>query len=170
MEELGELEKRQQEFANRKTRVIAISNDNLQDAQATKSRFPHLDIVSDSQQNIAKSIAVLGPKKAPDGSDTNSPTTILLDGTGTVRWLFRPDRFIVRLSPGELLFAVDANLPKGQLTDNASAGVLIRSASEGTACHVGTSGQSAKAVQSAQLALSALMPPTHRKPFRRYDV
>ena len=38
------------------------------------------------------------------------PTTFLVDGSGNVRWLFRPERFLVRLSPAELLAAVDANL------------------------------------------------------------
>ena len=39
-----------------------------------------------------------------------APTTILIDRHGQVRWLFRPDRSLERLSAAEMLAAVDANL------------------------------------------------------------
>jgi len=113
MAELGELEKHQQDFVSRKTRVVVVSNDDLKTAQATQADFPHLTVVSDREQKIAKSLGVLDPGHGPAGTDTNAPTTFLVDGTGTVRWLFRPERFIVRLSPQELLAAIDAKLPKG---------------------------------------------------------
>jgi hypothetical protein len=37
------------------------------------------------------------------------PTTFLIDGKGQVRWHFRPDRHIERLSAAEVLAAVDAH-------------------------------------------------------------
>jgi hypothetical protein len=46
----------------------------------------------------------------PGGEDTNAPTILLVDGTGAVRWFYRADRFMVRLSPEELLKAVDQHL------------------------------------------------------------
>jgi hypothetical protein len=45
------------------------------------------------------------------GQDPAAPTTILVDGQGTVRWLFRPDRFLERLSPAQLLAAIDEHMP-----------------------------------------------------------
>jgi hypothetical protein len=36
-----------------------------------------------------------------------APTTILVDGQATVRWLFRADRFMEQLSPAQLLAAID---------------------------------------------------------------
>jgi peroxiredoxin len=112
MAELGELDKHHQDFESRNVRIVAISNDDLKDAETTKAKFPHLEVVSDSRQDIAKALSILGPQKGPSGEPTNSPTTILVDGTGTVRWLFRPDRFIVRLSPAALLAEIDAHLAK----------------------------------------------------------
>ena len=111
MVELGQLEKRHQEFASRHVRIFAISNDDPQTARATQADFPHLVIVSDAAQNLAKAVQVLHPGAGPHHEDVNAPTTFLVDGHGVVRWLFRPDRFITRLSPDELLAAVDGHLP-----------------------------------------------------------
>ena len=107
MVELGELEKHQQEFAKRKLRVVVISNDDQATARKTQADFPHLVVVADTDQTMAKAMDVIHPGAAQDGSDTNAPTTFLVDGSGTVRWLFRPDRFLVRLTPNELLKAID---------------------------------------------------------------
>jgi peroxiredoxin len=38
------------------------------------------------------------------------PTTFLIDRSGRVRWLFRPDRHLERLSAADVLAAVDAHL------------------------------------------------------------
>lgn len=107
MIELGQLEKSQADFAQRGVRVAAISNDDQATAALTQAKFPHLLIVSDADQNVAKALQVLHPGAAPGGGDTSAPTTFLVDGAGTVRWLFRPDRFLVRLSPEQLLDAID---------------------------------------------------------------
>jgi len=112
MMELGELEKRHQDFDQRKTRIFAISSDDPETARLTQKDFPHLSIVSDAQQQIAKAMQVLDGGKGPNGSDTNAPTTFFVDGAGTVRWVFRPERFITRLSPDELLTAMDQHAAK----------------------------------------------------------
>jgi hypothetical protein len=49
--------------------------------------------------------------REPAGSDTAAPTTFLVDGNGSVRWTFRPDRILTRLSPSELLAAIDKEMP-----------------------------------------------------------
>jgi peroxiredoxin len=107
MMELGELEKHHEDFAKRNLRVMVISNDDLPIAQKTQADFPHLVVVSDAQQNMAKALEVIHPGMSIDGGDTNAPTTFLIDGSGNVAWLFRPDRILVRLSPEQLLAEVD---------------------------------------------------------------
>jgi peroxiredoxin len=109
MVELGELEKRHADFASRKVRIIAISNDDLETSQKTQAAFPHLMIASDPDQAMANAFAVIQRGMGHDGTDTNAPTTFLVGGDGKVRWLFRPDTFFVRLSPSELLAAIDAH-------------------------------------------------------------
>jgi alkyl hydroperoxide reductase subunit AhpC len=107
MIELGQLEAHHEEFAKRGIRVYAISNDNEHFAKMTQAKFPHLVIVSDTEQNIAKAMDVIHAGQGDDGGDTNAPTTFLVDGTGQVRWLYRPDRITDRLSPAQLLAAID---------------------------------------------------------------
>jgi peroxiredoxin len=112
MIELGELEKRHQDFEQRKARIFVISSDDLKTTQLTQADFRHLSAVSDAEQNVAKAMQVLDPGKGPHGSDTNAPTTFFVDGAGTVRWVFRPERFISRLTPDELLTAMDQHSAK----------------------------------------------------------
>jgi peroxiredoxin len=109
MVELGQLEKQIAEFKKRNVRLVVVSNDDQPTARETKKDFPGLDVVADTEQKLAKAVEVIHPGASMDGTDTNAPTTFLLDGTGTVRWMFRPDRFLERLSPRELLAAIDAN-------------------------------------------------------------
>jgi len=109
MIELGELEKRSQDLAQRHIRVLAVSNDDQETARMTQADFPHLVVVSDAEQNLAKAMQVLHSGMGPHQSDTNAPTTMLVDGTGTVRWFYRPERFLTRLSPDQLLAAIDEN-------------------------------------------------------------
>jgi len=111
MVELGELEKRHEDFATRQVRVVVISNDDRETASATQSDFPHLVVVADVEQSLAKAVAVIHAGAGRNWKDTNAPTTFLVDGTGYVRWIFRPGRFTERLSPDELLAATDATWP-----------------------------------------------------------
>jgi peroxiredoxin len=112
MVELGELENHHEEFAKRHVQVVVISNDDQPTAQKTQADFPHLVVVSDAEQKMAKALQVIHPGAARDGGDTNAPTTFLVDGTGHVSWFFRPDRIIVRLSPEELVAAIDRAWPR----------------------------------------------------------
>jgi peroxiredoxin len=107
MVELGELEKRHGDFEARGVRVVVASSDDLSDAKATQTDFPHLVVLSDHDQALAQALEVLSPQDGPDGRKANAPTTFVMDGTGTVRWVYRPGRFIERLSPDELLAGVE---------------------------------------------------------------
>jgi peroxiredoxin len=111
MVELGQLEAHWQEFEKRKVHVVVVSVENQEKARATKADFPHLTVVSDEARKLTDAVAALHPHSAPDGGDSAAPTTLLVDGTGTVRWTFRPDRVLTRLSPSELLAAIDREMP-----------------------------------------------------------
>jgi peroxiredoxin len=107
MVELGELEGHQQQLAERRVRVVVISNDDQETSRATQADFPHLVVVSDAGQNVAKAMQVIHAGAGQDGKDTNAPTTFLVDGNGQVLWFFRPDRYIARLPADELLRSID---------------------------------------------------------------
>jgi peroxiredoxin len=110
MTELGQLEQHHDEFDQRGVRIVAVSLDDVEDTAETQKRFPHLTVLSDKDESLAKAAEVIGPHHGPHGETTVSPTTVLLDWQGRILWLFRPDRYINRLSPQELLAAIDAKL------------------------------------------------------------
>jgi peroxiredoxin len=107
MVELGELEGHERQFADKHVRVVVISNDDLETARITQADFPHLVVISDADQNIANAMEVIHKDAGRNGSDTNAPTTFLVDGQGQVQWFFRPDRFIERISADELLKSIE---------------------------------------------------------------
>ncbi|HLX60180.1 MAG TPA: redoxin domain-containing protein [Planctomycetota bacterium] len=107
MLELGQLNKRQADFAQRKARVIVVSMENVADAAQTQAQFPNLLVLADAGRGMSEALGVIHPHQAPDGSDVDAPTTLIVDGTGTVRWLFRPSKAIERLSPDEVLGELD---------------------------------------------------------------
>jgi peroxiredoxin len=111
MVELGRLEEQHAEFDRRRTRIVAVSSDDRAEAAKTQKDFPHLVIAADQGHNLIKTVEVVSDIANPTGKDIAAPTTMLIEKAGIVRWLFRPDRYIVRLTPAELLDAVDKNLP-----------------------------------------------------------
>lgn len=111
MIELGELEAHHSEFAQRNTRVVVASVEGREAAEKTQHDFPHLTVVSDQERNLANTVKLIHPRSAPDGGDTAAPTVILIDRRGIVRWLFRPQSILVRLTPAEKLAALDEHLP-----------------------------------------------------------
>jgi peroxiredoxin len=111
MSELGQLEAHWQEFEKRNVRVVVISVEDREAAAATQADFPHLVVVSDADHKLADAVKVIHRHSAPDGGDTAAPTTILVDGSGTVRWTFRPERVLIRLSPSDLLATIDREMP-----------------------------------------------------------
>jgi peroxiredoxin len=87
-----------------------VSLEGREDAAKTQAQFPHLTAVADKDHHLIDAAGVLHPHANPEGGDAAAPTTILIDRGGVVRWLFRPDRVVTRLSPNELLEAVDRHL------------------------------------------------------------
>lgn len=112
MTELGQLEDRFPEFAGRKVRIVAVTLEDQSDAEIAQKEFPHLTVVSDQQQKLAGAVQAIHRGANPYGGDAAAPTTLLIDGSGTVQWTFRPERYIIRLSPDELLAAVDEHLTR----------------------------------------------------------
>jgi peroxiredoxin len=111
MNELGELEAHHADFDRRNTRLVAASIEGVEDAAKTQADFPHLIFLADKDRNLVNAVQVIHPHSGKDGGDTAAPTTILVDHQGTVRWLFRPDSAMRRLSPQELLAAVNEHMP-----------------------------------------------------------
>jgi peroxiredoxin len=111
MHELGQLEKRHEDFERRHARVIVISVEGPDEAVQTQADFPHLFVLADKNHSLSDAVDLIHPHAAPDGSDVDAPTTILVDRHGTVRWLYRSPQVFVRLSPDEVLDALDRHMP-----------------------------------------------------------
>lgn len=101
--QLTELESHHDEFARAGAEVVVVSIEDPQTAAETQRDFPHLKVVSDERRELADAVDVINKGFSPDGGDSAAPTILLLDGTGTVRWLHRPQRFISRPSSAELV-------------------------------------------------------------------
>jgi peroxiredoxin len=114
MTELGELERNHEEFARRNTRVVAVSLEGPEEAAKTQRDFQHLTVVSDAGRGLSTVAAVIHPQSGPNGGDTAAPATLLVDRGGTVRWVYRPERFLGRLSASELLAAINQYLSAGR--------------------------------------------------------
>ncbi len=111
MKELVQLERHHDDFARRETRVIVVSTEGLDDAKQTQAQFPHLLVLSDEGHGLSDAAELIDARnKGPNNSAIDAPTTILVDRHGTVRWLFRPGEVITRLSPDEVLQAIDQHM------------------------------------------------------------
>src|SRR5947209_18115795 len=111
MIELVQLERRHEDFARHHARVIVASVEGVEDARKTQAELPHLLVLADEGRGLSEAAGLIHPHAAPDGRDADAPTTILVDRHGTVRWLYRPAAAITRLSPDDVLRAVDQYLP-----------------------------------------------------------
>ena len=96
--------------------VVAASLDDLGDARRAQDKLPHLIVVSDAERGLAGAAEVIGPHQSPHGGDTVSPTTVLIDRRGQVRWVFRPDRFIERLPAADVLAKVEEHFGRLRLS------------------------------------------------------
>jgi peroxiredoxin len=114
MKELGELENRSADFARRGARIVVASLEDLDQARQTQEEHPHLIVAADKEKKLAEAFQVLhAGAYTPNNVETNAPTTFLVDGSGTVRWFFRPSRHVERLSVEQLLAAIDQHLLAG---------------------------------------------------------
>ena len=107
MIELGELDKRQREFAERKVSVLCISIEDQESASEIERRFSSLTVLSDVPGEFSKGLDLILANGSPYGTPAMAPTTVLVDATGIVRWIYRPPDVINRLPPDELLARID---------------------------------------------------------------
>lgn len=107
MTELVQLERRHADFPRRNAGVIVISVEGQDEARKTQADFPHLTVLSDQDLSLTKAAGVIHPHAGPDEADIDIPTTILVDRRGIVRWVYRSPSVIARLSPDEVLQAID---------------------------------------------------------------
>jgi alkyl hydroperoxide reductase subunit AhpC len=110
MTELVQLERRHDDFARRNIRVLVASMEGLDDARKTQADFPHLEVLADQERGLSEAAALIHPHATPEGGDADAPTTILVDKQGTVRWLYRSPVVIARLSPDDVLQAIDGHM------------------------------------------------------------
>lgn len=111
MIELGQLERRHEDFARRNVRVIVASIEGAEDARKTQADFPDLLVLADEGRGLSDAAALIHAHAKPDGADADAPTTILVDHSGVVRWLYRSPLVAARLSPDDVLQAIDAHMP-----------------------------------------------------------
>jgi peroxiredoxin len=107
MKELVKLEKAQQEFTKRKVALVVVSLESPEMARLTQADFLHLKVVADGERKLSEALQLIHAKSAPDGGDTSAPTTFIVDGKGLVRWTYRPPTVFSRLTPEELLAAIE---------------------------------------------------------------
>jgi alkyl hydroperoxide reductase subunit AhpC len=111
MTELVQLERANEQFAKRNVRVLVASLEGLELAKQTQADFPHLVVLADETRSLSLAAGLIHSHAAPDGSDADVPTTVLIDRRADVRWIYRSPAVIVRLTPDEVLRAIDQNLP-----------------------------------------------------------
>ena len=112
MIELGQLEKHHADFDKRNIRLVVSSIEGQEEAEKTQARFPHLVVVSDENRSLSNAVQVIHPGSDPHGGDTSAPTTLLVDGSGKVRWTYRSGNVTARISPEALAAEVDKALKK----------------------------------------------------------
>jgi len=110
MTELVQLERRHDDFPKRETDVIVVSMEGMDDARKTQAEFPHLTVLSDEARGLSDAVSLIHRHAGPAGEDIDTPTTILVDERGIVRWVYRSPSVIARLSPDELLEAIGQSL------------------------------------------------------------
>jgi alkyl hydroperoxide reductase subunit AhpC len=110
MIELVQLERRHDDFRVRNTRVIVASMEGFDDARKTQAEFPHLVVLADQARGLSAEAGLIHAGAGPDGADIDVPTTVLVDHLGTVRWIYRSPQVLARLSPSEVLQAIDQRI------------------------------------------------------------
>jgi len=116
MTELGQLNTRHEDFGKRNVRIVVVSIQGPEESQQTQQDFPNLVVATDEDRRLSELFEVIHEGSNPteggilDAGDTSAPTTILVDGQGIVRWWHRPDRYLERLSPDEMLAEIDKHL------------------------------------------------------------
>ena len=113
--ELGEIQKHYGAIAERGVDVVAISVDPPEVSAGLRERLGStIEFVSDPDGTLMDALGVRDAGGRPAGAaagrpsgDVFLPTTFLLDERRRVRWVYRPDTYRVRATPGQVLAAID---------------------------------------------------------------
>ena len=97
------------EFDRRGIRLAAISVDSPETNRSHRQKlgltFP---LLSDANRETIRRYNLLHAGAGPGGSDVALPAEILVDSSGTIRWVNLTDSATVRLRPEEVLTVWDA--------------------------------------------------------------
>ena len=128
MTELGELRKRYGDILERGVEVVAVSVDPPDTSELLRRRL-RLDIrfLSDCEGVLLDRLGIRdrggrppaalmppGHRQRVDDRDIFLPTTFLVsvpdlaDAPATILWVYRPESYRVRATPGEVIAAIDA--------------------------------------------------------------
>ena len=103
MGELGEFVKHESDFKRLDVEILAISVDPPEKGKRVeerlRARFP---ILSDSKREVMKLYGTLSPEyHNREGGSINTPTLVLIDKTGTIRWIHQATSYRVRATVEE---------------------------------------------------------------------
>ncbi len=98
MGELGEFVKHYEEFKSLDVQILAISVDPPDKGKWVKEKlkapFP---ILSDASQKVMDLYGTKSPEyRNRQGVSINTPTLVLIDKTGTIRWIHQAENYQVR--------------------------------------------------------------------------
>jgi peroxiredoxin len=98
MGELGEFAKHEADFKKLDVQILAISVDPPERGkwveEKVKASFP---ILSDSKHEVMDLYGTRSPQyHNREGGDINTPTLVLIDKSGTIRWIHQTTNFRVR--------------------------------------------------------------------------
>lgn len=100
MGELGEFAKHAAEFKALDVQLLAISVDPADRAREVQSRFNDaVPILSDAKQQVMDLYGTRSPEyKNQLGIDINTPTLVLIDRQGIIRWIHQASNYRIRAS------------------------------------------------------------------------
>ena len=98
MAELGEFVKHHQELQALDVQLLAISVDPVERAHETKLKLKaSFPMLSDSEDIVMGLYGIRSPVyKGPNGVAINTPTLVLIDKTGTIRWIHQAADYKIR--------------------------------------------------------------------------
>lgn len=105
MAELGEFVKHHEELQNLDVQVVAISVDPIAKVREARAKLKApFAMLSDSQDRVMDLYGTRSPVyKNHVGAPINTPTLVLIDKRGTIRWLHQAADYRIRAPISEVL-------------------------------------------------------------------
>ncbi len=104
MAELGEFVNHQEELKALDVQVIGVSVDPVEKARETRDKlkapFP---ILSDAQGQAMEVYGTRNPDHDPGKKPINTPTLVLIDKSGTIRWIHQAENYRIRAPISKVL-------------------------------------------------------------------